>query len=282
VLRLPIKFHSERISLGICPGQIGIVRRKSGVLGRRQSRRLPPEQFVINVPDTMTVPGWKPAVDMIKQWINEYAIHDVSAILTVSNQLARFALVPWSAHVVSAAELAALARARFETQYGDMAEWTIRLDPGQYGAARVACAMETEFLDSLRSLLDSKRITCSALQPYFIARWNRLEHKHWPPVKSDVVFAVAESQTVTMATIKSGQWQSVRTVRDHADARSLQVLLERETLLQGLVDTPSIRIDAPALRASDSAMWPDYMRLIESDSDEMETALAIALAGDRR
>lgn len=263
----------ESISLGICPGRIGVVRRKSGWI----NRKLPPAQGVIDVPMDANVEAWCPALDSVERWIEEYKIKHASAALTLSNRFTRFALVPWSAQVTRPDEEAALARARFESQYGDMSGWSIQLDPGRYGAARIACALETGLLDNLRRLFVANRITCPVVQPYFVAGWNRWHRRFG---KSDALFASAESQMVVMAAMKGGQWQSVRAVRSKLDAQSIQVLLEREALLQGFVELPRINIDAPSLRAADSAAWPEPMRLLENDGSASEAALAMDLAGE--
>lgn len=268
-----IRAGSERISLGFCPDRIGVVRRKAGWKNRKQ----PPEQGVIDVPQATTTEGWQPGLDIVGRWLEEYAITNVSAALTLSNRFARFALVPWSSQVNRSEEETALTRARFESQYGDMTGWTVRLDPGRYGEARIACAMETELLDSLRSLFAAHRITCHTVQPYFIASWNRWCRQFG---KTDGLFAIVESQMVVMASIRAGCWQSVRAVHGTEDAQSLHVLLERETLLQGFTGMPQTRIYAPSLRDTDISAWPEQMRLLEPAETASEAALAMALSGD--
>lgn len=271
--RSRIRAGGERISLGFCPDRIGVVRRKAGWKNRKQ----PPERGVIDVPQATTTEGWKPGLGIVRRWLEEYEITNVSAALTLSNRFARFALVPWSPQVNRSDEEAALTRARFESQYGDMAGWTVRLDPGRYGEARIACAMETELLDSLRSLFVAHRIACHTVQPYFVASWN-----HWCRHfgQTDGLFAIAESHTVVMASIKAGCWQSLRAVHSEEDAQSLHVLLEREMLLQGFTGMPRTRIHAPSLRSADISAWPEQMSLLEPGGTVSEAALAMALSGD--
>lgn len=271
--RSRIRVGSERISLGFCPDQIGVVRQKTGWKNRKQ----PPERGVIDVPQATIMEGWKPGLDIVGRWLEEYAITNVCAALTLSNRFVRFALVPWSPKVNRSDEEAALTRARFESQYGDMTDWTVRLDPGRYGEVRIACAIETAFLDSLRSLFTAHRIACHAVQPYFVASWNRWCRQFG---QTDGLFAIAESHTVVMASIKAGCWQSLRAVHSAEDAQSLHVLLERETLLQGFIGVPQIRIHAPSLRGADISAWPKQMRLLEPEGAASETALAMALSGD--
>lgn len=266
-----IKVGSERISLGLCPGRIGVVRRKMGWKNRKQL----PECGVINVPQVTTTEGWKPGLDIVERWLEKYEITNVTAALTLSNRFARFALVPWSSQVNQSEEETALTQARFENQYGDMTGWTVRLDSGRYGEVRIACAMETKLLDSLRSLFAARRIACHAVQPYFVASWNRW-HRQFD--QTDGLFAIAESQMVVMASIKAGGWQSLRAVHSTEDEQSLHVLLEREALLQGFTGMPQTRIHAPSLRGADISAWPEKMRLLEPA--DFEAALAMALEGD--
>lgn len=268
-----INFRSEQIALGICSDRIGVVRQKSGWQNRKQT----PEQGVIDVPQDAVADGWQPALDIVERWIGEYKIRNASATLTLSNRFARFALVPWSVQVKRSDEEASLARARFENQYGDMTGWTIQLDTGRYGAARIACAIETKFIEHLRSLFSTQRIVCPVVQPYFVTGWNRW-HRQFGKT-ANALFACAESQVVVMAARKAGQWHSVRAVHGKDNAQSLQVLLEREVLLQGFAEMPQIRIHAPSLRSTDTAVWPQQMRLLGSDVTVSEAALAMALSG---
>ena len=263
----------EQLLLSICPDRIGVVRRKPGWNKRRQ----PFDQGVIHVPQETAAEGGHRVLDTVERCIRECKIRNASAALILSNHFTRFALVPWSAQVKRSDEEATLARARFESQYGDMSGWTIRLDSGRYGVARIACAIETEFLDQLHRLFDTHRIACPVVRPYFVAGWRRW-HRQFG--KADALFASAESQTVVLAAMKGGQWHSVRAVHGKDEAQSLQVLLEREALLQGFTGIPQIGIQAPSLRATDTAAWPQSMRLLEPGQMVSDAALAMAWSGD--
>lgn len=274
--RSPIDFRRERVSLGLCPDRIGVVRRKAGWRNRKQA----PERGVIDVAPDAATAGWKPALDAVGRWVAEYNIKNATAALTLSNAFARFALLPWSRQVTRGEEEMALARARFENQYGDMTGWTVELDRGRYGAARVACAVETELIEQLRHLFTANRIVCDVVQPYFVAGWNCWRSRISQAGKTDALFAVAESDAVVMASVKAGHWHSLRATRGGVDAQSLPVLLEREALLQGFTEMPRICIQAPSLRADDVVAWPEQMCLVDADAAVSDTALAMALAGD--
>jgi hypothetical protein len=260
------RLRTERLSIALTPQEIGAIRLGQG--GEEGKVRI-----TFDAP-AMSGPAWATAADALNTWFDRSSILRGSATLVVSGRFARVALIPWSDHVGKQSEEAALALACFESQYGDMTGWTVRADPGRFGEAKLAFALETEFVDVLRRALGSRSIECRTLRPYFIAAWNR-----WRGSLPDkpALFAVVESGVATLTTIVAGQWRSLRATGVGDDSRSLANVLEREVLLQGFGESVEMFVEAPGLRPADVAQWGDHMRFLNHAENPESPALAMAL-----
>jgi Tfp pilus assembly protein PilN len=230
VLRLP----TERLAIALCPDRIGIAR-KPAVWGRRP----------LSVLSIATgAEEWQPALDALAGWIETEEGKVASATVTVSNRWARFALMPWSDEVGSEDEEQALGRACLESAYGDLNGWTLGLAQGRYGQPRIVCALETAFLQRLRSILREHDITCRGIWPYFLPALRQAQ----PLLLAAVGFlAVAESETVVLASARHGRWHSLRSARSTLSPATLVQLLEREPLLQGIAEKPALGVVAPGM-----------------------------------
>lgn len=227
---------TEHLAIALCPNQIGIVRRSAG-LRRRQ-------RIQVELPVTMNDTGWRQALETLACWFADEKVKAVSATVTISNSWVRFALSPWSAAVGSEAEEIALARACLESSHGDLTGWTVVLGPSRYGQSRMVCAMETALLDRLHGILREHRIACRGVHPYFM-----LASREGRSLLSGTngILAVAESNAVVLASVRKGRWFSLRNVRCKLSPATLTQLLEREALLQGFTETPSLCALVPGM-----------------------------------
>ncbi len=276
MLRLP----TERLSIALCPALVGVEH------VRTSWRHEESQQARIDVaPQEAGKPAWQGAVDELAGWLGGQALRSATATLVLSNRFVRFALVPWSETIGSPEEETELAQACFESRYGDMAGWTVRLDTGHYGQPRIACAVEAALIGAARQALALHNLECRAVRPAFIAGWNRFRRELDRSMDSgDGIFAMAESDTVVMATRRAGTWHSLRSVAAHVDARALSQLIEREALLQGFAESPPAWVSMPGLANRDieaSADWNKLLHVVGS-ADADGAALALARWGGRR
>lgn len=203
------------------------------------------------------------------------------ATLVLSNRFVRFALMPWSDAAGSTEEENALAQACFESRYGDMTGWTIRFDAGEYGKARIACAVETAQLDAYRELCSRHWLACQGVRPAFVAAWNRYRRDFERDVgKEDAIFAMAESGTLVMASRRAGTWHSLRSTAMRDETSELTALIEREAVLQGFAAMPPVWIVTPGKTGCDPAvLWKEnrQLRAIENVAPAVTTT-ALGLA----
>lgn len=223
------------------------------------------------------VDSWTATLQPLADWLDANPPGDASIAVQLANRYARFALMPWSSEVQGAEEEQTLALACLETQYGDMSGWTVCLDPGTYGEARLICAIETSLLDALRETLEPRGIRCSVVQPYFVTCWNRW-YKEISKAGPDLCFAVSEGDTAVMAIHQGGHWHSIRVV-GYRDLDLVPTLAEREPLLQGLSEPLPVYLHSPGLDAARRQQWSERCHLLDTSSINATPALAMALVG---
>jgi hypothetical protein len=257
---------TERLVVGLCPAQVGLIHVRSSWRDKEISHR------TLDVASPM---------DGLPDLLAGNAPHRAKATLVLSNRFVRFALVPWSDAASSTEEEKALAQACFESRYGDMTGWTIRFDAGEYGKARIACAVETAQLDACRELFSRHGLACQGVRPAFVAAWNRYRRELERDVgKEDAIFAMIEPGTLVMASRRAGAWHSLRSTAMRDDVRELPALIEREAVLQGFAAMPPVWIVAPGKSGSDLAAIPKenrWLRVLEN-VDPAATTTALGLA----
>lgn len=269
---------TERLVVGLCPAQVGLIRVRSTWRNREAAHRT----FEVAAPaDDKAV--WQGPLDGLAAWLAGDPPRHVKATLVLSNRFVRFALVPWSDAASSTEEENALAQACFESRYGDMTGWTIRFDAGEYGKARVACAFETAQLDAYRELFSRHGLACQGVRPAFVAAWNRYRRDFERDVgKEDAIFAMAESGMLVMASRRAGAWHSLRSTAMRDDGGELPALIEREAVLQGFAAMPPVWIVTAGRPGRDLAALPKEnrrLRVIENVDPAvavMTTALGLA------
>ena len=225
MLRLP----SERLSIAMTPGCIGI-RRKKGAAATHSG--------VIRYPLPGHEPQWQAAVDALSTWFDRVQPQRPRVSLLVSSAFVRYALVPWAELCLRPQQDTALILARFEQDYGDMSRWRVVADAGSYGGARIACAMPAELIDRLDGACRARCFRQGSMQPYFVAAWNHFaktivngcDRRSGTPAAS--LFAVAEGGTLLLGMHTGSGWTRLRSLRV-AGAGALVEALTRERLLLG-------------------------------------------------
>lgn len=147
--------------------------------------------------------------------------------VVLSNYLVRYAVLPWSAALVSDDEWMAYARHTFTVTYGsDAADWRIQLCGSGRRKTRVACAADAALLDTLAGV---KRVV--SIQPHLMAAFNARRGEFG---KEPGWFVLHEPGRLTLGLVAEGEWKLLRSRRAPEDWReSLDDLLHRETAASG-------------------------------------------------
>lgn len=236
------------VAIGLCHDAIGMVR----LGGWRHARVDGHELVAVEEPDTdglaalAALDHWlqqnRPAASGLRRWLS------APAHVVLSDQLLRYARIPWSGATLSRQEEEALTLACFEERYGDMSGWTVRGEGGRYGQGRLVGAVPTALADGLQRVLHTHKLNCQTVTPYFIACWNRWRCDIAKATgKADALFAVADAGTAVIGVIDGGGggWRSLRRLRVATHAAELLPVLAREAVMLGLTDELATWVHSP-------------------------------------
>lgn len=148
------------------------------------------------------------------------ALHEILApftgkrwhvVVVLSNQYARWLVLPWQAQIQSRAEKEAYYRHGLQLAFGsDMHNWPLRAQVTAFGQPTLINAMSSELIETLHAVLAEYRLqpglilpawTLSAKQTLHMLRQRHLPLEGWVICR--------ESHTLTMACLMQGHWQQI-------------------------------------------------------------------------
>jgi hypothetical protein len=267
-------FRTDRCIAVLCPGEIAVYRPGRSKTSAVDSRGT---AAVSAVPRTDGAPAWADAVKGFAAWLARSASPLMRLHVVLSNHFVRFACVPWSEAITDEGELQTVAGLVLESCYGDMTGWTVSLDHGAWGRARLACAVESALLSRLSEAIEAAHVDCPRIEPYFVTCWNR-----WCSElpENEALLAVAEPQgPAVVASFRGGAWHSVRSVGGEVEASSLRRLLEREALLQGFEGMPGRWLHSPGFAAGCAEPAGSSVHILAPQKRKSSVAMTMALVG---
>ena len=267
-------FQTEHYIAVLCPDEVALYRPSrsgaSSVVARGAAA-------ISAVARTDGAPAWEGAVRKLAAWLARSASSAMRLHVVLSNSFARFACVPWSDAIADEGELQTVAGLMLESCYGDMTGWTVSLDNGAWGEARLACAVENALLSRLTEAFEAEHIDCPRIEPYFVTCWNR-----WcgELPMGDALLAVAEPQgPAVVASFRGGVWNSVRTTGGGYEAASLRRLLDREVLLQGFENISGSWLHCPSLSSACAELAGTSIHVLVPQKHDSSMAMTMALVG---
>lgn len=170
----------------------------------------------------------------------------------LSNQFARYAVLPWQPGVYAMQDWLALAAHQFHMQFGAIAEnWELRVALQGYGKPAVACALDHELTARLLALSAEAGWTVQGIEPALMTVFNR-HHAHF--AKQDHWLLLAEPQRLLLGQIANGAWQYFYVDSPFAGEESAAGLrmVERALQLQGGTRPSAVACFGPAALLPDS------------------------------
>jgi hypothetical protein len=160
------------------------------------------------------------AGDPLEQ-LNALDLGNARVTIELSNELVRYALVPWSDALSTPAEEEAYVRHHFVKVHGERAKgWALRASEAAPGEPRLASAIDAGLVDALRKAFEGKKAKLVSIQPALMARFN-LVRGALPAEGAWLV--VAERERACVALHGARGWRSVQNARG-----SWRATLERE------------------------------------------------------
>jgi hypothetical protein len=220
----------DEIRLGVSPERVSAL---------RVSRRWKPQvidKHAVQCSGSASS-DWRPCVEALQQAVQELRSQKADATVVFSNHFVRYALVPWSEHLVSEEEKLAWVRHHFIELYGEPAvPVDYRWSEGPPDTPCVATAVDSELLAHIRAVLEPTSLRLRSLQPYLMAVFNRLRRQ---VRKNPVWIVIPETGRVCVAVISNGQWRTITSTGIGPDWHAeLSLLIERRLLLSD--ETPAV------------------------------------------
>ncbi len=232
--------------------------------------------------ETPAQPNWGGAIDTLRAMLADQASGKSSATVILSNHFVRYLVLSWSDELVTEAEKADYARARFVEVFGEAArDWVIRTSSEGAGVRRLAAAADLALISALTRTLDASGVKFTSCQPALMAQFNGARAR----IGKDAWLVSAERTRLSIARIREGQWYSVRTRPLSGAPVALPDLLDQERLLvpagaagdkiflsavdDVAIDTAGLRLERLVARRN-GKLAPD-----------VDAGLALAMAGVR-
>ena len=202
------RWSAERLRIGLAPEQVDLARLRFGL-----SRSAARQSSVSCTPKPGEAP-WQAALAALDGALAELGSRGGSAAVVLSNHWVRYAVLPWQPSVTSAGEVEQLARLHFERNFGAAAaSWTIRTCDRGYGAAHLACAVDTALIAALQACLATHGMRLGTLQPLLMAAYNDARREF----SGNTAFAIVEAGRVCLGLLQQDRWLAIASRRAGAD-----------------------------------------------------------------
>ena len=174
--------------------------------------------------EPQSAPGWEAVLAPLEHQLAQAEWANARVRVVVADQWVRYAVVPWSDALTSSDERIAHARQLMASIFGDaLGDWTVSLSEAPPGASRLACAMPTALLESLRELTARHRQKLASVQPQLIAAYNSWRHRL--PTATAAWFVTVEAGSLAALRMCGDGIDRVHAVRIGLDwARELKRL----------------------------------------------------------
>ena len=271
----------DQLHISLCPHQISLTRVGRGWRPRIDLQRV--------LPCATAQPGmtpWRTTLSALADALPEFGARRGDVQLVLSNHFVRYALIPYSDQITSAAEERALVHHHYTRTYGHDAEnWVLRLsDNGTGTGLRLASAVDAGLLEGLNTLFRPGKLILRSIQPHLMAAFNR-----WRPhMAGEAWFALIEPGRLCLAQWQDNEWRMLKTIKvSDAWLPELLTLLDRERLLAGVdsaVSTPIYVLAPEDAGISVTQAKEHSLQLLSSSditgaTDTARACLAMEVAG---
>lgn len=201
-------WSAERLRIGLAPERVDLAR-----LRLLSTQKLTRQSSVSCAPKPGEAP-WQAALAALDGALAEWGSRGGSAAVVLSNHWVRYAVLPWQPSVTAAAEVEQLARLHFERNFGAaVSGWTIRSCDRGYGAAHLACAVDTALITALQACLAAHGMRLSTLQPLLMAAYNDARREF----SGNTAFVIVETGRVCLSLLHQDRWLAIASRRTGAD-----------------------------------------------------------------
>lgn len=155
-------------------------------------------------------------------------------VVVLSNQYARWLVLPWQAEIRSQADQAAYYRHGLQQAFAnDGQDWQIQAQPAAYGQPTLLNALPAVLLERLQAVLADYRLPAGIMTPAWTLAANQALHiMRQQGFSSNGWMVCRESGHLTVACLMQGEWQQIRQLPvDSSWRQTLTQLLSREQVM---------------------------------------------------
>lgn len=273
----------ERLLIGLAPSELTLVRVKALLRPRVVGKR------AVTCDPAFGSEPWHGAISVFQDEASHFRTDALDVTVVLSNHFVRYALVPWNEALSGAAEELAFARHCFAKIHGERSKaWTVSVSEEPAGAPRLASAIDTALLDTIRACFPSEaKARLVSVQPALMAAVN---FWHRPLAEAGAWLLIAEPERACVVLHSEGRWQTVLNPRgSYGTPEEWAELLERERLRTLGADSVTKvlvhSVDSHTERSSQEGAWqleplslPPLEGYSQSEDRRYDMALAAGLA----
>ncbi len=228
----------DEVGIYLAPRRVCLVRIRRGMRPTLAAK--------VDQADPGAPAGWDGALAMLDREMLEPTWSNARVRVVIADQWVRYTVVPWSDALGSAGERMAYARELMSGVFGaEMSEWTVSLSEAPPGASRLASAMPTALLQSLRDSAARHGQNLSSVQPQLIAAYN--SWRHMLPAAATAWFVTVEEGSLAALRMCGDGIDRVHAVRIGLDwARELKRLQTFGRLASASPNDGRVYVDLPA------------------------------------
>lgn len=221
----------NEVRIGLTPERVTLAR-----VSRRWRAKVVAKQLV---DCAATEPAdWRACIKALELAVQEPAWQGAEASVVISNHFVRYALVPWSEHLITDEEKHAWIKHHFVELYGEPgAPAEYRWSEDRPDVRCVASAIEAEFMGRIRAAFEGTSLRLHSVQPYLMAVFNRWKRR----IQGAPAWLVLpENGRVCIATVANNQWRKITSRPVARDWESdMSLMLGRELMLSEN-ETPAV------------------------------------------
>lgn len=187
---------------------------------------------------------WQPALDALSRHMQEDDWHDANARVVVSDHWTRYAELPWSPALASAAERELCARHVMQDTFGDIADqWVVAVSRALPGQTAIVSAMPIAFIEELKAVFAAQGIKLLSIQPHLLVAFNAWRDKL---PGNAAWFAAIDDGMLAALHVTNGRCDRVRAVRISGDwSVEMRRMQKMGRLARGNPAEGPVFIDAP-------------------------------------
>ena len=248
-----LRLSRDRVLVGLAPEALTLLRVSGAARPRVSDLR------TVACDPAFGSEPWQGAAAALARLAGEIGKASARVTVVLSNHFARFALIPWSEGLGGAEEEAAFARYCFAKIHGERSkDWDLRLSPAPAGSTRIASAVDTSLVQSLKAAFPAKAKLAS-IQPYLMSAFNRVRGQIKGIKGAGAWFLLIEPQRACLVRMERGRWATVRSARGNFDGpQEWAGLLDRERHLAGGEVSDAVYVHAPQswkARSAEAQGW---------------------------